>query len=71
LTLIDKKFNFDVPVTVSLVRHSVATKHKLDGTPMAFISEMLGHSATQVTEHYLESLPAENLKQMTSKLLNF
>jgi integrase len=71
LTQIGKKLNFDVHVTISLARHSFATKHKLDGTPVAFISEMLGHSATEVTEHYLKSLPAENLKQMTSKLLNF
>jgi integrase len=68
---ISKKLGFDVRLNLSLARHSFATKHKLNGTPVLFISEAMGHSDVKVTEHYLKSLPDENLKVMSDKLLSF
>jgi integrase/recombinase XerD len=65
------KLGFNVRITLGLARHSFATKHKLDGTPVAFISEAMGHSSVAVTEHYLKSLPDENLKLLSDKLLSF
>ena len=41
---------------------SFATKHKLDGTPTAFISEFLGHSNQKTTEGYMKSLLSETMK---------
>jgi len=71
LTKIGKKLGFDVHLSLGLARHSFATKLKLDGTPVAYISEFLGHSSVTTTQHYMKSLPDENLKEMNKKLLNF
>lgn len=71
LAKIGKKLGFDVHLCLNLARHSYATKQKLDGTPISFISDAMGHSSMAVTEHYLKSLPDENLKALNAKLLNF
>ncbi|MFT3912226.1 MAG: site-specific integrase [Ferruginibacter sp.] len=71
LSRIGRKLGIDVHVCLNLARHSYATKQKLDGTPVAFISDAMGHSSMAVTEHYLKSLPDENLKALNSKLLKF
>lgn len=71
LAKIGRDLGFEVHVCLNLARHSFATKHKIDGTPIAFIADSMGHSSTSVTEHYLKSLPTENLAQMNSQLLNF
>ena len=71
LTRIGRELGFDVHLCLNLARHSFATKQKNDGTPVAFISEAMGHSSMAVTEHYLKSLPDEHLAQLNSKLLSF
>jgi integrase/recombinase XerD len=71
LSRIGKELGFDVHVCLNLARHSFATKQKLDGTPVAFISDAMGHSSMTVTQHYLKSLPESNLAQLNSKLLSF
>lgn len=71
LTRIGNELGFDVHLCLNLARHSFATKQKLDGTPIAFISDAMGHSSMTVTEHYLKSLPDSNLAQLNSKLLMF
>jgi integrase/recombinase XerD len=65
------KLGFDVRLNLNLARHSFATAHKLMGTPIAFVSESLGHSNSSVTEHYMKSLPDENRREMSNKLLSF
>ena len=71
LSAIGKELGFDVHLCMNLARHSFATKQKLDGTPVAFISDAMGHSSIAVTEHYLKSIPTPMLEQMNSKLLSF
>ena len=71
LNLIGEELGFDVRLNLDLARHSFATKHKLSGTPVLFISEAMGHSSVAVTEHYLKNLPDENLKVMSDSLLQF
>lgn len=56
---------------INLARHSFATRLKLDGTPLSFISDAFGHSSIKTTEHYLKSIPDENLKNISNSLLNF
>ncbi|MBC7425838.1 MAG: tyrosine-type recombinase/integrase, partial [Bacteroidia bacterium] len=71
LTKIGKELGFNVHLCINLARHSFATTLKLNGTPVSFISEALGHSNSITTTHYLKSLPDENVKQLSSSLLNF
>lgn len=71
LKMIAKKLNIGSNIYLGLARHSFATKHKLDGTPTAFISEFLGHSNQRTTEGYMKSLPSETMKHANSKLLSF
>ena len=65
------KLGFDFRLTLNLARHSFATRLKLDGTPLSFISDALGHSSTKTTEHYMKSIPDENLRRISDSLLNF
>ena len=71
LSRIGIELGFDVHLCLNLARHSFATKQKIDGTPIAFISDAMGHSSMTVTEHYLKSLPDDKLIEMNSKLLSF
>jgi integrase len=68
---IGKKLGFEMNLTLNLARHSFATRLKLDGTPTSFIGEILGHSNSSTTEHYLKSLPTEKYKSISESLLNF
>ena len=71
LSKIGTELGFGVHLCLNLARHSYATKMKIDGCPIGFIGEALGHSNTSTTEHYLKSLPNENLKIMSENLLSF
>ena len=71
LTRIGKKLGFDVHLCINLARHSFATTLKINGTPVSFISDALGHSNTNTTQHYMKSLPDENIKQLSNQLLAF
>jgi len=71
LNQIGLKLGFDFKLTLNLARHSFATRLKLDGTPLSFISDALGHSTTKTTEHYMKSIPDENIKRISDSLLNF
>ena len=68
---IGRELGFEVPLNIGIARHCFATKHKIDGTPLAYISEFLGHSSVQTTQHYIKSLPEENLQLANQKLLDF
>lgn len=71
LNLIGHKLGFEFRLSLNIARHSFATRLKLDGTPLSFISDALGHSSTKTTEHYMKSIPDENLKRISDSLLNF
>lgn len=71
LAKIGKTLNFDVHLCLNLARHSFATMHKILGTPTAFITDAMGHSGSAMTECYMKTLPNENLKEMSNKLLSF
>ncbi len=68
---IGKKLGFEVHLCLNLARHSFATMHKILGTPTSFISDAMGHSNSAMTEHYMKSLPDENRREMSQKLLSF
>lgn len=71
LTRIGKELGFDVHLCINLARHSFATTLKLSGTPVSFISDALGHTNSKTTEHYMKSLPDENLQHLSAQLLKF
>ena len=71
LSKIGVGLGFDVHLCINLARHSFATSHKLNGTPVSFISDALGHSSMVTTEHYMKSLPTDMLRDLNSKLLSF
>ena len=71
LALIGKSLGFDVHLCLNLARHSFATTLKLSGTPVAFIGDALGHTNSKTTEHYMKTLPDENVRQMSAQLLKF
>ena len=71
LAKIGRELGFEVHLCLNLARHSYATKMKIDGVSVAAISDALGHTTTTTTEHYMKSLPNEQLKLMSSSLLTF
>lgn len=71
LSKIGKELGFEVHLCLNLARHSFATKMKIDNVSVAAISDALGHTTTNTTEHYVKSLPNENLEIMSSNLLTF
>jgi site-specific recombinase XerD len=71
LSRIGRRLGFNVHLCLNLARHSFATTLKTNSTSVAAISDAMGHSNTTVTEHYMKSLPNENLKIMSNSLLAF
>jgi integrase/recombinase XerD len=71
LTKIGNELGFNVHLCLNLARHSFATKLKIDNVSVAQISDAMGHSNTNTTEHYMKSLPSENLKLISNSLLEF
>ena len=71
LSRIGKELGFNVHLCLNLARHSFATKLKIDNVSIAQISDAMGHTNTNTTEHYLKSLPSENLRIMSNSLLAF
>jgi len=65
------KLGFDTGLKLGIARHSFATRLKMDGVNTASISEMLGHSSQNVTEHYLASIPMMEQKRISGSLLKF
>ena len=56
---ITKKLNLSVPLQLKTARDTYATTLKRSGVSKDVIGEMLGHSNSIVTEHYLDSLDIE------------
>jgi len=68
---IGKSLGLPMNLTLNLARHTFATRLKLDGTPISFISDALGHSSGAVTAHYMKTLPDQKYKQISETLLHF
>jgi integrase/recombinase XerD len=71
LNRMGKRLGFDFLLSISLARPSFATALKLKGTPVAVIGDMLGHTSSNTTEHYLSSITDDMTKSITSTLLDF
>jgi integrase/recombinase XerD len=71
LRAIGKKLKFEDNLCLNLARHSFATRLKIDGTPLSFISDAMGHANTKTTEHYLKSLPDDKFREISESLLCF
>jgi integrase len=69
LKIIGQKLNLSVPLKLSSARDCYATTLKRAGVSRDDIGEMLGHSNSVITEHYLASLDAERTFKINSVLL--
>lgn len=58
-------------ISTYTARHSFATVLKRSGANIAFISESLGHSDLQTTEHYLSSFESAERAKNAAKLTQF
>lgn len=59
LKKIGSKLNLSISLNLSTARDAYATTLKKKGVPTSSISEMMGHSNSIVTEHYLDSFDSE------------
>ena len=71
LKVIGGKLGFEVPLLLNLARHSFSTNLKLSGTPVAFISDALGHADSATTAHYMKTIPDQHMKAISQSLLSF
>jgi integrase len=69
LSIIAQKLNLSVPLNLSKARDCYATTLMRNGESRDNIGQMLGHSNSIVTEHYLRSLNAEKTFAINSSLL--
>lgn len=69
LDKISKKLNLTVPLKLQTARDTYATVLKRNGVSRDIISEMLNHSNTLVTSHYLASLDMEKTFEINDRLI--
>lgn len=69
LELLSKKLNLSVPLRTKTARDSYATTLKRAGVSKDRIGEMMDHSSSLVTEHYLASLDREEVFEINKHLL--
>ena len=69
LSEVSKKLNLSVPLKLETARDSYATSLKRGGKSKDQIGEMLGHSNSIVTEHYLASLDSEKTFEINDCIL--
>jgi len=68
LSIISKKLNLSVPLKIETARDCYATTLLRSGRSKDEIGEMLGHSNSIVTEHYLASLDIEKTHEINNGL---
>lgn len=68
LSEVSKKLNLSVPLKLETARDSYATSLKRGGKSKDQIGEMLGHSNSVVTEHYLGSLDTDKTFEINEVL---
>ncbi|GAA4458798.1 site-specific integrase [Nibrella saemangeumensis] len=66
---IGRKKKINLPLTTYVARHSFATTLKKSGTPIAVISQLMGHDSEQTTRIYLDSFENEVLDDAVNALL--
>ncbi|NCC55645.1 MAG: hypothetical protein EOM11_09230 [Erysipelotrichia bacterium] len=69
LRKIGLKLKLPISLNLSTARDAYATSLKRSGIPTNAISEMLGHSNSIVTEHYLGSFDAEKTFEVNKHIL--
>jgi integrase len=69
LKFLTEKLNLSVPLKLKTARDSYATTLKRKNTPTSTIGEMLGHSNSIVTEHYLASMDLDKLWEINEQIL--
>lgn len=69
LTEISRKLNLSIPLKLEIARDAHATILKRGGKSKDQIGEMLGHSNSVVTEHYLGSLDTDKTFEINEVLL--
>lgn len=71
LELITRYLGWPVHLTPTYCRHSFATNLTLQGVPIRYISESMGHSVSQsVTARYIADYPLELQMKFNNKLLH-
>jgi integrase/recombinase XerD len=71
ISRIASKVGIPVHITTYSSRHSFSSILKRSGTPIAYISEALGHSSVKTTESYLGSFETEEKKKIAANLTNW
>jgi integrase len=69
LKFLSEKLKLSVPLKLKTARDSYATTLKRKNTPTSTIGEMLGHSNSSVTEHYLASMDLDKLWDVNEQIL--
>jgi integrase len=69
LAKVAKKLKLSIPLNLCTARDCYVTTHNRAGVSRDDIGEMLGHSNSIVTEHYLASMEAEKTFKINSSLL--
>ena len=69
LAAVSDKLNLSVPLRLKTARDSYATSLRRAGVSKDDIGDMLGHSNSIVTEHYLSSIDMESTFDINKHLL--
>ncbi len=68
LVQLGERLGLSVKLTSEVSRDAYATSLKKSGASIDVIAEMLGHTSTAVTKHYLDSFDQEYLHQVNDLL---
>lgn len=68
---IGNELGLKVQLRLGIARHSFATTLMMNGTPIAFIGQMLGHQNIKTTMNYIHTLPSEKYKEASNTLVPF
>lgn len=68
LKTLAKMAQVDANITAYTARHTFATVLKRNGTPTAYISEMMGHKSESITQVYLDSFENDKLFEASKSL---
>ena len=71
MKIIAKKLGIKQSISTYTARHSFATILKRSNTPIAYISDALGHENIQTTENYLAGFEDEMKKKVAERLVDF
>ena len=69
LKIIGEKFSFALVLTTYVARHSWAMQAKALGTPIAIISEGLGHASEAITQIYLKEFDTSIIDEVNEQII--